>query len=437
METQEVKDECPESQQTETAMQAAAQEVLLPKPGGTSVIWLHFGFKSSDTEQKTVMCKLCQKTVSAPDANTTNLFYHLKKVHEKEYGRIEEMRRKESCETARASGEKKYSQPKIKESFIKSTPYEKTSQRHKETTCAILHYICKGMTPVYAVEKGSFRDLVKVLDPSALCPVLSAALPFPVNMGVASVDTSNQSGANAVADVVFVIEGTANLGPYFESLRKHYILPAIEGTATVYVNTYKHGQQEGGSERIKTKATSKLRSASPSSRYGLSETDLDQMGESTDSSGPRSATSSPAESEKGSEGAIVSADVDSSPIGEDYLKLEKAGGPRLQLRNHAGLEQRDTASAESAASSTVQEGTFELSELKVLLADLRQDIKKSEKANEKATAKAHERLKQEMKQANECLRQEIQQANERLSKRYSLNFDRCWVKLKSALRKTR
>ncbi|XP_028669446.1 mediator of RNA polymerase II transcription subunit 25 isoform X2 [Erpetoichthys calabaricus] len=47
-------------------------------------------------------------------------------------------------------------------------------------------------------------------------------------MGVASVDTSNQSGANAVADVVFVIEGTANLGPYFESLRKHYILPAIE-----------------------------------------------------------------------------------------------------------------------------------------------------------------------------------------------------------------
>uniref|UniRef100_A0A452QIQ8 Mediator of RNA polymerase II transcription subunit 25 n=1 Tax=Ursus americanus TaxID=9643 RepID=A0A452QIQ8_URSAM len=31
-----------------------------------------------------------------------------------------------------------------------------------------------------------------------------------------------------VADVVFVIEGTANLGPYFEGLRKHYLLPAIE-----------------------------------------------------------------------------------------------------------------------------------------------------------------------------------------------------------------
>lgn len=35
-------------------------------------------------------------------------------------------------------------------------------------------------------------------------------------------------GPSQVADVVFVIEGTANLGPYFESLRKNYILPAIE-----------------------------------------------------------------------------------------------------------------------------------------------------------------------------------------------------------------
>ncbi|XP_041735319.1 mediator of RNA polymerase II transcription subunit 25 isoform X4 [Coregonus clupeaformis] len=41
-------------------------------------------------------------------------------------------------------------------------------------------------------------------------------------------DMPIKPGANQVADVVFVIEGTANLGPYFESLRKYYILPAIE-----------------------------------------------------------------------------------------------------------------------------------------------------------------------------------------------------------------
>ncbi|KAM4530833.1 mediator of RNA polymerase II transcription subunit 25 isoform 1-T1 [Odontesthes bonariensis] len=41
-------------------------------------------------------------------------------------------------------------------------------------------------------------------------------------------EPSSKPGSNQVADVVFVIEGTANLGPYFESLRKNYILPAIE-----------------------------------------------------------------------------------------------------------------------------------------------------------------------------------------------------------------
>ncbi|XP_016332432.1 mediator of RNA polymerase II transcription subunit 25 isoform X2 [Sinocyclocheilus anshuiensis] len=41
-------------------------------------------------------------------------------------------------------------------------------------------------------------------------------------------DPTSKSGLNQVSDVVFVIEGTANLGPYFESLRKNYLLPTIE-----------------------------------------------------------------------------------------------------------------------------------------------------------------------------------------------------------------
>ncbi|KAL6102674.1 med25 [Pungitius sinensis] len=41
-------------------------------------------------------------------------------------------------------------------------------------------------------------------------------------------EPSTKPATSQVADVVFVIEGTANLGPYFESLRKNYILPAIE-----------------------------------------------------------------------------------------------------------------------------------------------------------------------------------------------------------------
>ncbi|XP_034166176.1 mediator of RNA polymerase II transcription subunit 25 isoform X1 [Pangasianodon hypophthalmus] len=45
---------------------------------------------------------------------------------------------------------------------------------------------------------------------------------------VTLMDSAPKPGASQVSDVVFVIEGTANLGPYFESLRKNYILPAIE-----------------------------------------------------------------------------------------------------------------------------------------------------------------------------------------------------------------
>ncbi|KAG2457053.1 RAB30 protein, partial [Polypterus senegalus] len=78
------------------------------------------------------------------------------------------------------------------------------------------------------------------------------------------------------------------------------------------------------------------------------------MGKSTDSSGPQSATSSPAESEKGSECTIVSADLHSSPIGEDHLKLEKA------LQSAASATPREQGAAgtlatvEPAASSMLQ-----------------------------------------------------------------------------------
>lgn len=150
----------------QTATQAQVEEPLVPKRGGTSVIWMRFGFKTSDTEQKEAICKLCNKIIPAPDANTSNLFYHLKRVHEHEYTTIQQIRSKQSG----GSSEKKYSQPKIKQSLAQCSPYERTSQRHKQITRAISNYICKGMAPVYIVQKDSFRELVKVLDPRYVMP---------------------------------------------------------------------------------------------------------------------------------------------------------------------------------------------------------------------------------------------------------------------------
>ncbi|OPJ82808.1 hypothetical protein AV530_007000 [Patagioenas fasciata monilis] len=70
----------------------------------------------------------------------------------------------------------------------------------------------RGAADVKGSASGVRRELRRP-PPAMVVPALDAPAPPPGAM---------------VADVVFVIEGTANLGPYFESLRKHYLLPAIE-----------------------------------------------------------------------------------------------------------------------------------------------------------------------------------------------------------------
>lgn len=157
----------PSSSHSETES-LAGQDVLLPKRGGTSSVWLFFGFKASDAEQKTVICKLCKKTVPSPDANTSNLFYHLQKNHEKEYTEAQKARISKPGNVSRATA--KPSQPKILESLARSTPYEKTSRRYRQITDAIARLIAKGMVPVYLVEKEVFRYLIHTLDPRYVVP---------------------------------------------------------------------------------------------------------------------------------------------------------------------------------------------------------------------------------------------------------------------------
>lgn len=157
--------------ESETVARSQTQQTpLLPKRGGSSVVWLYFGFQPSDKEQTQPICKLCSKAVPAADANTSGLFYHLKKNHEQEHGKLQPLRSKQTRDENTGSTGKKFSQPKLKEAFAQGSQYEKTSQRHKQITGAISRYICKGMAPVYIVEKDSFRDLVRTLDPRYVMP---------------------------------------------------------------------------------------------------------------------------------------------------------------------------------------------------------------------------------------------------------------------------
>ncbi len=62
-----------------------AEEELVVKRGATSTIWNWFGYRKSDADQTTVVCKVCRKTVVTKSGNTSNLFHHLKHKHKPEY----------------------------------------------------------------------------------------------------------------------------------------------------------------------------------------------------------------------------------------------------------------------------------------------------------------------------------------------------------------
>ena len=102
--------------------------------------------------------RACRKHVPSPDSNTTNLFYHLRKNHEKQHG--ESLRMK----STKASSAQNKPQT-VQEAFARGTPYDKDSRRWKEITAAIAIYTCKDMAPIYTVEKQGFRELVRTLDP--------------------------------------------------------------------------------------------------------------------------------------------------------------------------------------------------------------------------------------------------------------------------------
>ena len=49
------------------------------------LMWRWFGYKRSDVQQTTAICKKCKKIVTTKGGNTTKLFPHLKLKHPVEY----------------------------------------------------------------------------------------------------------------------------------------------------------------------------------------------------------------------------------------------------------------------------------------------------------------------------------------------------------------
>ena len=64
------------------------EEELVSKKGASSV-WKFFGFKKTDNEQKTIVCKTCRGTVGATGGNTSNLSHHLKMTIRQKIRKVE------------------------------------------------------------------------------------------------------------------------------------------------------------------------------------------------------------------------------------------------------------------------------------------------------------------------------------------------------------
>ena len=123
------------------------REELVPQNGATSIVWTCFGFRASDVKQEQVICKECNKLVSAPQINTTYLFNHLKKHHKPKY---------EECMKAKANFNSQNSRPcpaptqtTITATLHRAVPYPSTSQIHAEITDAISFYLAKDVSDQY------------------------------------------------------------------------------------------------------------------------------------------------------------------------------------------------------------------------------------------------------------------------------------------------
>ena len=67
--------------------------------------------------QTTVICKTCRQQVVISDLNTSNLFYHLKTQHEKQFRDSEKMRQSTNVTSKPQSDRKKKNTPNKSESL--------------------------------------------------------------------------------------------------------------------------------------------------------------------------------------------------------------------------------------------------------------------------------------------------------------------------------
>lgn len=150
--------------------QARPPDDLAPKKGCTSVVWNYFGFRASDSDQKTVLCKQCRAKIATSKGNTTNLYQHLKKHHRSVYDKCIAAKSSKAAEVTSRTASVKAKQSSVTDSFAAVTPYDAGSRRRRDITKSIAYYLAKDMVPLNTVTKGGFKHLLQTLDKRYVVP---------------------------------------------------------------------------------------------------------------------------------------------------------------------------------------------------------------------------------------------------------------------------
>ena len=148
-------------------------EELVAKKNTYSPVWAFFGLKKDHKDNDdSVICHLCRAVVLARGGNTSNLFSHLKIHYAKEHASIEKSKKKKASAANKDNSHNSGKQRTLDEAIERTKPYTHGSQRWKDITASVTHFVAKEMIPIHTVEKPGFRSMVRKLDPQYEIPVI-------------------------------------------------------------------------------------------------------------------------------------------------------------------------------------------------------------------------------------------------------------------------
>ena len=147
---------------------------LVKKPNSKSVIWNYFGVSADDTgrpidgSEKKPICRTCNKQVPSKDANTSNMFAHLRDVHPLLYK--EAMKTKEATTRPTSSTQRDHKQPTLQSVIEHGMHYDPKSVQAQQFNHAVAYFLAKDMQPYNTVEKPGFKAMVAKLNPRYKIP---------------------------------------------------------------------------------------------------------------------------------------------------------------------------------------------------------------------------------------------------------------------------